>query len=122
VSNALDVIPTPTEALTSLNNIGEKVGEKSSELVDNVGTATSAAMKTVGEKSSELVDVTTSMFNSVESPQIGNTIANTATSAMKSVEDSIETLLPTESKLGLLNDSAEENKEDIPSSNTKIII
>ena len=63
-------------------------------------------MKTVGEKSSEMMD----------------NVGNATSSAMKSVEDSIETLLPTESKLGLLNDSPEEKKEDIPSSNTKIII
>jgi DNA-directed RNA polymerase II subunit RPB2 len=106
VKNTLDILPKPSEAITRLNNIGEIVGEKSSEMMDNVGNATSSAMKTVGEKSSEMMD----------------NVGNATSSAMKSVEDSIETLLPTESKLGLLNDSPEEKKEDIPSSNTKIII
>ena len=139
-TKVLDVIPTPTEAITGLNNIGEMVEDKSSEWVDNVGTSTSEAMKTVGEKSSELVDVTSeamktvgeksselvdvtnAIMKSVEAPKIGDKIATATTSAMKTVEDSIETLLPTEDKLGLLNDSAEKKEEDTPSSNTKIII
>ena len=79
-------------------------------------------MKTMGEKSSELVDVTNDIMKSVEIPKIGNNIATATTSAMKTVGDSIETLLPTEAKLGLLTDSVEKKEEDIPSSNTKIII
>jgi DNA-directed RNA polymerase II subunit RPB2 len=126
LNNSLEALPTSPETLTGLQNIGSVIGDKSSKWMDTVGTSTSEAMKTLGTKSSELIDVTNSAMKTVESKS--TELANITNAVMKSIgesspkiSDSIETLLPTESQLKMLTDSAEKKLEEPSTSTTKII-
>jgi len=146
-NKALDIIPTPTEALSGLKKISETVGDKSSQIMGNVVDVTSSAVNTIKDKSSEImgdvVDDTSSVVNTIKdkSSEIMGVVADDASSVVNTIKDKSseimgdmvdvtssaaktmsDPLLPTESKLGILTDATETATESTPASNTKIII